>query len=324
MAYITTDFWANYDRIWLQPMYYLVTAWNQNAPATNRLRRADDTLAGPIFSVGPHSAFYSPYWQVIYVEVPPGTPPTKYTAARQLFDDRLIMHPGPNRFASIGPSDAAPSPALPPLALPSAADIELLVPDIENYLVDGESALAAVVASAQALTGWLDGAAVSYVDFGTDNFDADANRVIQDIPLFLFVRPDATGTPMPLGAPNVGGVAPLFSQLPARVTPSHRPQFGALWRLYFVAVPGTAAMLTTDVAAPLMTDAASEAAVSPMIRRVALDKSCFDDVAAFSGCVWLDSQQAIESRLGPRAITRTALQPACPFVMFAGYPVPAQ
>ena len=35
-------------------------------------------------------------------------------------------------------------------------------------------------------------------------------------------------------------------------------------------------------------------------------------------CTWLDSQAAIEDNLGAKAIIRTALQPACPFVMWRG------
>src|SRR5262249_35707756 len=56
MGYLTTDFWANYDRIWLQPMYILVTAWNESLPAVNRLKDAGGALVRPIFSVGPQSA----------------------------------------------------------------------------------------------------------------------------------------------------------------------------------------------------------------------------------------------------------------------------
>ena len=315
MAYITTDFWANYDRIWLQPMYFLVTAWDKNPPEANRLKKDDGVSpVGPIFSVGPASAFYSPYWQVFYVEVPAGTPPRKYTSARQLFDDGLVVHPASNRFASIGPAS---------VSLPLAEDMTFLYADLESYLAPGTT-LASVVTSSQSLTGWLDGAAVSYVDFGTENFAADANRVVEDVPLFLFMAPQADGTFAPLGAPNVGGVAPLFSRLPGQVSPTHRPHFGALWRLHFVNLPATAAMFSVDDASQLIAAGGDAAALGLKVRRVALDGACFDTLDAFAGCVWLDSQAAIEETLGAGAITRTALQPACPFVMYGGFPVPPQ
>jgi hypothetical protein len=314
IAYMTTDFWANYDRIWLEPMYLLVTAWNQDAPAANRLTKDGGGLAGPIFSVGPASKFYSPYWQIFYVEVPPGTPATKYISARQLFDDGLVMHAGPNRFASIGPAS---------VSLPSAADMTYLFSDLQNYLAGGTTP-ADLVASSQALTGWLDGAPVAYVDFGNDNFDADANRVILDVPLFLFEQADDHGVFGPMGAPNVAGVAPLFSQSPGLVSPTHRPRFGALWRLHVVLLPRAAAMFTVDAATTLINAGGDAATIRLKVRRVALDGSCFADLNAFGSCVWLDSQAALEANLGQSGLVRTGLQPACPFVMYGGYAVPHQ
>jgi hypothetical protein len=315
MGYMTTDFWANYDRIWLEPMYILVTAWNDKAPLVNRLRDPAGNLVGPIFSIGPQSGFYSPYWQVFYVEVPPGTAPTQYTSVRALFDANLVMHPGPNRFASIGPSS---------VSLPSAADILKAWPDIAAYLLDGAAALPNVVASSQQLTGWLDGAAVTYVDFGTDNFDVDANQVILDVPLFLFKQLNAAGKLDNPGAPNVGGVAPLFSGVSGRVSANNRPQFGALWRLHVVTLPPAARVFfAADEAAAIM-NGGDKAVLDAKVRRVALDGSCFSSLATGDQCTWLDSQAAIEDNLGEKAITRTALLPACPFVMFRGRPVPYQ
>ena len=317
MGYITTDFWANYPEIWLEPMYILVTAWNAQLPANNRLMNpATGTTTGPIFSIGPQSAFYSPFWQVFYVEVPAGTPPTKYTSAKQLFDDHLVMHPGPNRFASIGPTT---------LSLPSVDDIPLILSllgasPIGDYLVQGK--LSDVVAASQSLTGWLDGALVSYVDFGVDNFDVGAGQVIQDVPLFFFEHYDEKGNLIPLGAPNVGGVAPLFSHLLGRLSDTGRPQFGALWRLHIVALPPTAALFTQQDAKDAIARGAVPTVVNAKVMRVALKSSCFMDLDADTDtCLWLDSQRAIEDNLGERAITRTNLQPACPFVMFNGIPV---
>ena len=317
MGYMTTDFWANYDRIWLEPMYILVTAWNNDPPAKNRLTLEDGkTVTGPIFSVGPKSAFYSPYWQVFYVEVPAGTPPTRYTAARQLFDDHLTMHAGPNRFASIGPDS---------VSLPSAADISNQFPDIGDYLKAGPGDLEMVVASSKRLSGWLDGAAVSYVDFGTDNFEVDAAQVIQDVPLFVFYKAiDPLGKPVLGYAPNVGGVAPLFSGISGRVSAGNRPQFGALWRLHLVQLPATAQIFLKDDETALVNAGADAAVFAPKVTRVALDGRCFATVASAASCVWLDSQAALENNLGAKAIQRTALQPACPFVMFNGLRVPYQ
>jgi hypothetical protein len=309
-AYITTDFWSDWNPILLEPMYFLVTKWDQNLPAANRLKTADDLPAGPIFSVGPGSAFYSPYWQVFYVEAPPGTVAGQYTSARQLFDDKLIMHAGPNRFASIGPAD---------LYLPSEADIS---GTIARYLDNHDLDLPKVVASSQRLTGWIDGAPVSYVDFGPDNFSANADRVVEDVPLFLFQRRESDGSVKLLGAPNVGGVAPLFSRLPGQVSQSNRPHFGALWRLHFVTVPPSAAIFLPKTQTDLGLDPAT---TDRLLLRVALNAdACFASAAALPTCVWLDSQAAIEDNIGPRGIDRTTLEPACPFVAWHNAPVPIQ
>ena len=321
MAYITTDFWANYDRIWLQPMYFLVTAWDAQNPDDHRLAGAagETSKSGPIFSVGTDSAFYSPFWSVFYAVVPEGTPPDKYTSARQLFDDGLVMHQGANRYASVVPGK---------LQLPAAADIRGVVPNLNDYFdsklaISPDTILQQVMDSAQRFTGWVDGAAVEYVDFGPDNFVANDAREVQDVPLFLFIRRSAGPGLDLLGAPNVGGVAPLFSELKGRVSAGLRPQFGGLWRIYLVTVPATAGMLTTDD----FPGGVVPAALINRIQRVALDRACFVKLASDAmdtSCVWLDSQDAIERNIGPGGITRTGLQPACPFVMWRGTPVPRQ
>ena len=318
MGYITTDFWANYPQIWLEPMYILVTAWNDKAPGANRLLDENDQPSPPIFSIGTHSAFWSPFWQTFYVEVPVGTPSAKYTSTRQLFDDNLVMHPGPNRFASIAPAG---------LSLPSADDISTailnLAPNVAAYF---KGKLEDVVASSKTEFGWLDGVLMPFFDFGTDNFDANADQEIQDVPLFLFKKYDTDGALKLVGFPNVGGVAPLFSHVPGRVSATNRPQFGALWRLHVVTLPKKAGMFTTDdeMSAIIPGGMVTATDLDTMVSRVALDTSCFLNLATkgLTACTWLDSQRAIEDNLGEKAIQRTDLQPACPFVMFKGQAVP--
>jgi len=323
MGYITTDFWANYPQIWLEPMYILVTAWNDKAAGVNRLRDENGKPSPPIFSIGTQSAFWSPFWQTFYVEVPLGTPSTKYTSTKQLFDDHLVMHAGPNRFASIASKG---------LSLPSAQDISTAIlnraPNLSAFLKGNtDDAVAGVVASSKPDVGWLDGVPEPFFDFGTDNFDADANQDILDVPLFLFAKYDADGVLTPTGDANVGGVAPLFSHVPGRVSAGNRPQFGALWRLHFVTLPAAARSFTADdEAATLATSGAvvTMADLDTMVGRVALNAACFPDLATkgLTACTWLDSQRAIEDNLGEKAIQRTDLQPACPFVMWRGQPVP--
>jgi len=317
MGYITTDFWSNYTQIWLEPMYILVTAWNDKAPKDNRLLDENGVMTGPIFSIGPQSAFWSPFWQVFYVVVPVGTPSTKYTSVRQLFDDHLVMHPGPNRYASIGPAN---------VSLPMVSDITLptVAPTVADYLDNGAADVAKIPMAYQTLSGWLDGARVNYVDFGTDNFDVDATGAIQDVPLFLFKTYGPDGGLQFAGAPNVGGVAPLFSHLSGRIGANERPQFGALWRLHIVTLPPSAKIFSDADAMTAASNGGDPAVYKAKVNRVVL-KDCVGSITATTDtCVYLDSQRAIEDNLGPKAIERTNFQPACPFVMWSGVPVPYQ
>lgn len=324
-AYMTTDFWQNYDRIWIQPMYFLVTAWNDKKPAANRLLTTDRTaFTGPIFSVGPESAFYSPYWQVFYVEVPASTPADQYTSERQLFDDGLVMHPGPYRYSSISPSS---------VDLPLADEITNITGAVNGlpfgtYLDDptdvtmqaAPSVLDSVVASAVKLSGWLDGAPVSYFDFGIDGFSADADGVVQDIPLFAFRKPDMNGVLQLQPVPFVGGVGPLFSGASAQVGPDNRPHFGGLWRLYFVTLPPDAGPFTAQIEAAL---GLSGHLVDINVNRVALNATqCLASATAYQSCVWLDSQAKIEQDISAEAIVRSPYEPACPFMAWDGAPVP--
>jgi len=57
---------------------------------------------------------------------------------------------------------------------------------------------------------------VHYVDFGTDNFAANAARVVQDVPLFVFTHRRATGWSGCWARPNVGGIAEPFTGVAAR------------------------------------------------------------------------------------------------------------
>ena len=211
------------------------------------------------------------------------------------------------------------------LALPSADDITAAMlaraPNVAAYLRTGTVQDIALASKTEA--GWLDGVLVPFFDFGTDNFDADADQVIQDVPLFLFETPDANGVLGPAGFPNVGGVAPLFSHVPGRVSASGRPQFGALWRLHVVALPKTAGMFGKGDEATAIGNGGAADDLDTMVGRVVLDNSCFANLPAMgpSACLWLDSQRAIEDNLGEKAIARTQLQPACPFVMWSGHPV---
>ena len=59
-AYVVTEVWTDFDELWVQPAYVPVKGWSAGKPQPL-------TLPGPwepIFSVGPGSRFYSPFWQI--------------------------------------------------------------------------------------------------------------------------------------------------------------------------------------------------------------------------------------------------------------------
>jgi len=102
-GYLTTDFWDNYDRIWLQPMYFLVTKWDQQAPLANRLRVGDQTGGNRIFSVGPDSAFYSHSGRRLIRRGRRRNAGWTIHLARQLFEAGLVNASGRTDSPRIGP-----------------------------------------------------------------------------------------------------------------------------------------------------------------------------------------------------------------------------
>ncbi len=273
MGYITTDFWANYPQIWLEPMYILVTAWNAQPPANNRLmnpttmkrdrpdlqHRPAERVLQPVLAgllrrgAGRHAADEVHVGEAAVRRSPghaPGAESIRVDRAR-----RPVAAVGRRHL-----DDRAVARRVADRRLPGArhADFRRRGP------------------RSQSLTGWLDGASVSYVDFGPDNFDVGAGQVIQDVPLFLFKHYDDNGKLMLAGAPNVGGVAPLFSHVPGRLSDSGRPQFGALWRLHIVTLPPTAGVFTADKTRRLRSRAARIAAImNAKVLRVALEEQLF-------------------------------------------------
>ena len=111
------------------------------------------------------------------------------------------------------------------------------------------------------------------------------------------------------------------------------PQFGALWRVYDVLLPATADVYVPDsqpglqalvramgfAATPAKPQLADE-----FILRVAINgKACLDTSAPSApACLWLDSQNQIESQVVDWRVTKTGTLVTCPLVEFNGKPVP--
>jgi hypothetical protein len=305
-AYVTTEVWANYDRVWIQPMYVLVTGSDGTGPVPVRV----DGKVQPIFSVGPTSGFYSPFWQTFYVQVPADVSPESLGSVRAIIDSGYPLVPGPGRTVSLVP-DGTTLPASPELGAPRAGQ------------------------------GWLDGAPVSFLDFGTGMFTWDEAGVVAEAPLYHFVFPAADGNYVALDVPTVAAPGPLGSTLVAPPNLDGQIRYPAYWRLYTVRVPSTARVFAPpsqtptalldalqSTVLPLVQDAdyspdvATNASVPSYIGHIAAEPSCFKATPLdLESCPWLDTQDHIRRRVDASAIEATAITVTCPVVSVNGQPI---
>src|SRR6188508_1558450 len=155
-AYVVTEVWTDFDELWVQPAYVPVTGWAQGVR---------DPLIKPwqpIFSVGPGSRFYSPFWQIVFVDVPEGTTPESLTSAEQVLRSGYPLYPDQGSVMVMSPGDVR----------------------FEQLTV---GAFTIPVGDVQRLEGWLDGARGSYVEFPSAALSWDTRLVIDEVPIYHFV-----------------------------------------------------------------------------------------------------------------------------------------
>jgi hypothetical protein len=204
VAFLTTEVWANYSQVWMQPAYVPVTRASAGDPL--------QLLGGvwrPIFSVGAASAFYSPFWQVVYAEVPPDTAPESLTSAAQILDAGYPLDPREGRTMPLVPDDVG----LPPTA------------ELPTNVVRK--------------SGYVDGAFVSFLQFGASLFTWDAaTNVVQEAPIYVltFVGPDGSVLTSP-SIPTVLGAGPPGSGV---APPGGGQRNSAYYRVHTVVMPKTA------------------------------------------------------------------------------------
>ncbi|HEY6477332.1 MAG TPA: hypothetical protein VI456_12175, partial [Polyangia bacterium] len=288
VSYATTEVWAGYPQVWMQPMYVPVTGWADGVPQ----KLLDANHWHPVFSVGPGSGFYSPFWQAVYFTVPPGTTPATYTTVKQILDAGFPLAPREGWTIPIVPADVT-SP---------------------------------VVGPTQG-TGWVDGAKVSFLNFGERLFNWDpATNVVEETPLFVMVTRDASGNLVAPSLPTLGGTGPLGTHAGPAPLNGVAPIYASYWRLYTVEIPPTARVFTDDnlqqaLAAAGLPDLGLpvDAGYANVVGRVVLNPGCtiFDPMASGTGaCQYLDSQAALESNLDPGAIQPTDITVTCPFLTY--------
>jgi hypothetical protein len=306
VAYGTTEVWSNYAEVWMQPAYAPITGWVDGVP-----QKVTDPATGtwrPIFSVGPTSGFYSPFWQIVYVTVPVGTTTDTFTSARQILDSGYPL-------------------------TPSQGQTMPLVPD------------GTTVGGKKPGTGWLDGAAVSFLNFGTATFTWDATNVVGEVPIYYLSLIGADGAPHVLASmPTVLGTSPPGTAPVAPLKVANVARYSAYWRLYVATVPPFARVFAppgSQAEADLLaigrspgTYTAAIAATPPdyyaqYVGRVAVNAGdpsagipgCFDDPtllehddSSTSTCTWLDSQAALETYIDLSTVVTTGITVTCPVV----------
>jgi hypothetical protein len=288
VTYATTEVWAGYPQVWVQPMYVPVSGWVDGVP--QKLMGTDNAWH-PVFSVGLGSAFYSPFWQAYYFTVPPGTTTATYTTVKQILDAGFTLVPGEGYTIPIVPNDVTVPPTAP---MPGA--------------------------------GWVDGEKVSFLNFGKRLFNWDpATNVVAETPLFVFVTRDANGNLVAPYLPTLGGTGPLGTNAGAAPEVNGQPVYASYWRLYTVEIPPTArvfadvnvqavldAALVPDLGIPVPDGYANVAGW------VVLNPDCTIADPMAKGvdgiCQYLDTQAAVESNIDPSLIQPTDITVTCPFL----------
>jgi hypothetical protein len=304
-AFVMPEIWLNFDIVWVQPWYVLVTAWNEQTAQANRWKLPDGTTnVPPVWDVSQRSLFYSPLWIVFYALVPPGAVPERYTTAQHIFDDKLPIYPGPPIIYSVRPND-----------------VGVDTKQVHPYLGTETSAVSAVA------TSYVDNEKVAYFGEGGNNWRYNDKLEAEEVPLFFFVLRNAggdlelgDGVPGALlaGAAPVMGSGPLFARRPVDLA-AGRPRFGGYSRIHFAIVTPTAEAFNPD-SYPVQTAMMLAKSGNPeMYRgRVAANRTCFDMPTFPDGCAWLDSQAKVEDAVGIANIVRTEVSECSPLVFYGG------
>jgi hypothetical protein len=315
-VYLTTEVWAGFDEVWVQPMYVPVTGYA--ADGTPQRAKGADGAWHPIFGVGSGSAFYSPFWQMVTFELPTGADVASFQSVRDVIDRGLDLKPAGGYLAVLAP-DAVEVP--PQIAVPAAGGEPIGGPSRATGVVDGQPA--------------------PFLDFGGGTFTWNDDLVVQEAPIFMWVVRDAAGVMHTLDIPTVAGEGPLYAGRPP-LGGVGAPLYGSFWRLYTVEVPAGAGVfapstfpdlrtrLATDQSlytytyAPTAEDPAHLSDFSDWAGRVALNPVCFSDAEDIdatnkrdTSCTYLDSQSAIETLVPGDSIHATGIVVTAPYITYA-------
>jgi hypothetical protein len=316
VTFLTTEVWANYPQVWMQPAYAPITGW----AADGTPKKLVDAAGAwhPIFSVGPQSGFYSPFWQIVYFQVPAGTAPDAFTSARDVLDGGFPLTPGEGRTMPLAPAGLSGG-GTPGTAAPKSGQ------------------------------GWLDGASVAFLDFGSATFTWDpASNVIQAAPIYVLTLAGPDGAAHAFASiPTVLGDSPPSPGNGTPVMVDGQWRLSAYWRVNTVVVPPGARVFAppgSQVASDLAEQGLSPGtytssvtgadpttyqqfegwvALNPDDDPVQGTTGCFDDPTSLATCTWLNSEAVLQSNLDLSTTEPTAISVSWEIVGEDGVPVEA-
>jgi hypothetical protein len=311
-AFVTTEIWDGFPRVWAQPMYVFVTGFDAQGPQLV-------PNAKSVFAFDTASRFYSPYWQTWWVTVPAGFDVDSLRTAEQVLGTGFPLTQGPLRFAALGPREIE-------VAHPVGD------PPIHPFTKD-------VLLERLPAQAWAQGNLVWAIDFGADRFRINAaNNVVQEVALFRLAFFGADGTPQPIEVPPIVGTGP-FGTPRAADAPNGFPRFGALRHEYLVNIspgagqpmPGVFVSASNQPLRDFMIAKYGTAFVpkpsgpaellperDQYTLRVAVDGSCFLLTDFPNSCIWFDTQQSIEGNLRTTVFTDTRRFSSGALVFFDG------
>jgi hypothetical protein len=298
-AYVTTEVWQEFERVWMQPVYVAVVPEGTPAPL-------------PVFSVNAGSAFYAPYWQVFNYTPIPGV---QFTSSRDVINSGVKLTAGVGKQCSLT-GNASLGTAIPQAATGPVRPLN-----------------GTPVGRTRNIQGYVDGHITHCVDFGDDQrFTWDyEDLVVEETPMYTFAREGLNQEAVPVDLPYVAGSGPLHQprcdgQGHCSGISNGVPTFGSFWRLNTVLLPPTADVFVPPADSKLrgvVQDMGFAAAIPDQdlgpdfsLRVASNGASCLGPGKRVADCQWLDSQNAIEAQLPDFRVTESETRISAPLILF--------
>jgi len=300
-AYITTEIWQEFERVWMQPVYVAVVPEGTPAPL-------------PVFAVDASSAFYSPYWQVFNYTPIPGV---QFKSTRDVMNSGVKLTPGVGKWCALTGNPALGT------AVQDGAQTPVRP-------LNGDS-----VGRTRNIQGYVDGHITHCIDLGNEQrflWDYE-DLVVEETPMYTFAREGLNQEPVSVDLPYVAGTGPLHQprcdgQGHCAGISNGVPTFGSFWRFHTVLLLPAADVYVR----PIKDDLKLRGVVQEMgfaagvpdqdlgadftLRVASNGTACLGPGKHVAECKWLDSQNAIEAQLPDFRVTETETRISAPLILF--------